>query len=100
MEIIFLYNRLLGLSKKQLDAIRKSDFDLMEELTRDRENVTAKICALLDNGTADLGNELVGRKAGEITGQILDLDEEIKDALLDELFNRTIEISNFELKEE
>lgn len=100
MEIIFLYNRLLGLSKKQLDAIRKNDFDRMEELTRDREDLTARICDLLDNGTADLGNEIVGRKAGEMTEQILDLDEKIKDALIDELFNRTVEISNFDLKEE
>ncbi|MBN1164457.1 MAG: hypothetical protein JXB45_07755 [Candidatus Krumholzibacteriota bacterium] len=99
MEIIFLYNRLYALSKKQLAAVRSNDFDLMDELTARREALTAEICQILDAEGVDLKSKMSHRKTQEITGQILEIDHAIKEALLDELLHRTRQLSRLKLIE-
>lgn len=100
MEIIFLYNGLLGISKQQLKALKKGDFELMEKLTTDRELLTNRICAIIDEGSLNLEDDKFNSKAREITEEILDIDEDIKDALLEELFYRKEKLSRIRLVEE
>lgn len=72
----------------------------MEKLTTDRELLTNRICSIIDQGSLDLEDEKFNSKARKITEEILDVDEDIKDALLEELFNRTDELSRIRLVEE
>jgi hypothetical protein len=100
LEIVFLYNRLYSLSKKQLDALKSRDLDLMERLTDEREELTGKICNMIANSAVDLENNFLNLKVHEITEMIMEVDEEIKNSLLEELLNRTLEISSIDLVEE
>ncbi|MBN2069875.1 MAG: hypothetical protein JW814_00325 [Candidatus Krumholzibacteriota bacterium] len=99
MEVIFLYNRLLDICGRQLRALKEKNYDLMENLTAERETLTAQICSILDLQDEGLTDSLFQSKAREITHQIFDIDEEIKDILLEELFTRTEELSRIKLVE-
>lgn len=100
MEILFLYNRLYGLCQKQLEAIRDKEFDLVDSLTSEREDLTGKIFRMIESNEADISNPFMNRKAREITDLIIFLDEDIKESLLDELYHRTMELSRLELHDE
>ncbi|OQX82737.1 MAG: hypothetical protein B6D63_07300 [Candidatus Latescibacteria bacterium 4484_7] len=100
MEILFLYDRLLQISTRQLEAVKECDFERVEKLTRDRENVTGKICRIMENETFDSESEIFKKKAYDYTEKIINLDEEIKSRLLDELYKRTLRLSKLELLED
>ncbi|MBU8922055.1 MAG: hypothetical protein KOO63_09570 [Bacteroidales bacterium] len=100
MEIVFLYSRLLSISRHQLDALRRNDFDEMERLTMDRELLTAQICSVLDNAEVDLDDTRFQIRISELTDNISEVDEDIKDILLSELFQRTEELSRIKLVED
>jgi wobble nucleotide-excising tRNase len=99
VEIIFLYNRLYAISKRQLDALKRMDLELVEVLTAEREELTTRICRMINEGTIDLSNDLFRDKAHLFTDRILEVDEQIKETLLDELYNRTIELSRIKLQD-
>ena len=100
MEIVFFYSRLLSISRHQLDALRRNDFDEMERLTIDRELLTARICSMLDDMEIDFEDSRFKVRISELTDDISEVDEDIKDVLLAELFQRTEELSRIRLVED
>lgn len=100
MEIIFLYNRLYCMSRQQIEALCDENYDLLERLTEEREELTGRICRMLESGDFDLEKDYVSKKATELTEKILEIDEELKNALLEELFQRTLTLSSLRLVEE
>ncbi|MBD3178676.1 MAG: hypothetical protein GF417_03230 [Candidatus Latescibacteria bacterium] len=100
MEIIFIYNRLYSITRKQLEAIREKDYELIEELTAEREKLTGRICSILEYQNGKFGNRVIERKVREITELVLDVDEDIKNALMNELMEKTLEIQNLNLVKE
>ncbi len=99
MKIIFLYKRLYDKSRKQLEALKQGDLWMVEELTREREELTDEICSIIDHGRVDLDNNLISRKAHELTEAILQIDEQIKNGLMSELVTRNRKHSELEVHE-
>jgi hypothetical protein len=97
VEILFLYERLHHVAQKQLAALKRMDFGELEELTSERETVTRELCDKIRS--MDLGeNDLpigIKNKIHEVTSEVLRIDQEIKDLLLEELSERTLELSGF-----
>lgn len=96
MEILFLYQRLYHTARKQLDALRRLDLGTMETLTRERERITNQLCSVMQRYENDDEKELspvVKRRMREFTAEILDIDGQIKETLLEELKERTLELS-------
>jgi len=100
VEIVFLYNRLYSISKNQLEAIKSGQFELMEELTIQREKLTGKICSIMEYKEGKIGNGVVNRKVLELTELVLNVDEDIKEVLMKELMTKTLEINNLQLVED
>ncbi len=99
MEVLFLYHRLYHTAEKQLLSLQKSDFQTLEKLTQEREEITKALCESFEkDGFAEdkkLMPESVQNKIHELTTKILDIDAEIKEALLEELRKKTLEFSTF-----
>ena len=95
-----MYNRLYSMSKRQIEALYDKNYDLLESLTVKREEITGTICRMLESGDVCLEEDYVSKKATELTEKILEIDEELKNGLLEELFERTLTLSSLRLVEE
>jgi len=90
-----MYHRLYLNARRQLEALRRLDFGTLENLTREREKLTEDICRVVRQ-SEDEGYKLpppAKRRIKELTARILDVDSEIKEMLLEELKERTLELS-------
>jgi hypothetical protein len=88
---------LYSISKKQLEALKNNNLRRMEELTSEREAITGMICRMIEEGSVDFESNIINRKAHDFTRMILDIDEAIKNALIDELLRKTLELSRIQL---
>ena len=100
MEILFLYDRLLDISRQQLEALKKKDLELVERLTEQREEVTGRIISIMESKDFGSKGQVFHRKAHEYTENILAIDEEIRSLLLDELYEHALKLSRLELLKE
>ncbi|RLF35255.1 MAG: hypothetical protein DRN03_05505 [Thermoplasmata archaeon] len=100
MEILFLYDRLLDISRQQLEALKRRDLKLVEKLTEQREEVTGRIIDIMGKKDFRDKGHLFHRKAHEYTESILTIDEEIRSLLLDELYEHALKLSRLELLKE
>jgi hypothetical protein len=95
--VLFLYHRLYLTAQKQLDSLKQLNFPSLERLTGEREDVTRRLCESIRNlGTDDNCepiSEPIRKKIHELTTQTLNIDAEIKERLLEELKERTLELS-------
>ena len=98
MFILFLYHRLYLTAKKQLESLRQLDFATLEKLTVEREDVTRRLCdgirSLSADDEAGTISEPIRKKIHELTTQTLAIDAEIKERLLEELREKTLELSD------
>ncbi len=99
MEVLFLYHRLYHIAGKQLEALKKLDLGTLEKLTKEREEITRSLCASFVRHFAEGEEALpesVGKKIHELTARTLDIDAQVKELLLEELRERTLELSAFD----
>jgi hypothetical protein len=98
LEVLFLYSRLFNTAQKQLESLKKADFQTLEVFTQEREEITNALCESFERENIAESKktfpESVQNKIHELTAQTLDIDAEIKEVLLDELRKRTQELSN------
>ena len=98
MFVLFLYHRLYLTAKKQLESLRRLDFPTLEKLTLEREDVTRRLCdgikSLAADEEAETISDPVRKKIHELTTQTLAIDAEIKERLLEELKEKTLELSD------
>jgi len=95
--LLFLYHRLYQTATRQLEALKNMDLVSLEDLTREREDVTRELCSsIADIDVSEASphlSEATRRKIHQLTTQTLDIDAEIKNTLLEELKDRTLELS-------
>lgn len=96
MVLLFLYHRLFLTAKRQLECLRRRDYGLLERLTLERDDVTRELCETIAGLTEEQGREVVSeavrRKIHDLTAETLRVDAQIKDLLLKDLRDKTLEL--------
>jgi hypothetical protein len=98
-----LYHRLYQTAKRQLESLKKTDYPALERLTLERDDVTQELCRAIEDLTDDQGNaavsEPVRRKIHQLTTDTLRVDAAIKDLLLEDLKEKTLELDQIQSSE-
>jgi hypothetical protein len=98
-----LYHRLYQTAKRQLESLKKTDYPALERLTLERDDVTQELCRAIEDLTDDQGNEAVSepvrRKIHQLTTDTLRVDAAIKDLLLEDLKEKTLELDQIQSSE-
>jgi hypothetical protein len=98
--LLFLYHRLYLTAKRQLDSLKRFDYSTLERLTAEREDVTQELCEAIDDLTDEAGTETVSepvrRRIHQLTSETLQIDAEMKDLLLEDLKEKTLELDQMQ----